>query len=49
MNLIYYKGEAIQVKDGKYRLINDPFQWFPTYEAIINYIDKLTEPSNDKS
>jgi hypothetical protein len=49
MTILNYKGHAIQVKDGQYRLIISPYQWFPTYEAMTNYIDKLTEPSNDKS
>jgi len=49
MTILTYKGHAIQVKDGQYRLIIYPYQWFPSYELITNHIDKLIQAANDKA
>lgn len=44
MTLLYYKGYAIENKNGQYRLVLSPYQWYPSEAAIkkaIRHLNKL--------
>lgn len=48
MTIVYYKGYAIEAKEGQYRLILYPNQWYPSYQLITQAIDTIIKATSNE-